>query len=70
MMVVRAGTHKMLVRIVNREDTCTDQTASSNLIWVCPVCLGFFWQRTSVLNFRTLTVYKVVNEGWTEGQTS
>ena len=32
MLVSRAGIHKMLVRIANRED----------LIWVCPVCLGVF----------------------------
>ena len=39
-MVFRAGIHKMLVRMANREDP--DQTASSEavLIRVCAVCLG------------------------------
>ena len=36
MFVIKAGIHKMLVRIANREDP--DQTAS-RLIWVCTVCL-------------------------------
>ena len=30
----------MLVRVANREDA--DQTASSEAVWVCPVCLGLF----------------------------
>ena len=34
MVKIRAGIHKMLVRIANREDP--DQT----LIWVCTVSLG------------------------------
>ena len=33
MIVIRAETHILLLRIANREDT--DQIA-----WVCPVCLG------------------------------
>ena len=36
MLAFRAGIHKKLVRIANREDT--DQT----LIWVCAVCLSLF----------------------------
>ena len=35
MLVIKAGIHKMLVRIANREDP--DQT-----IWVCTLCLGLF----------------------------
>ena len=42
MLVIRAGIHKMLVRIVNMEDS--DQTSSSSLIWVHTVCLDFFGQ--------------------------
>ena len=37
--IVRAGIHKMLVRIAKREDP--EQTRSS-LIWVRTVCLGLF----------------------------
>ena len=41
MLDITAGYHKMLVRIVNREDP--DQTASkSSLLRVCPVCLGLY----------------------------
>ena len=40
MLVIKVGIHKMLVRIANREDP--GQTASSNLIRVCTVCLGTF----------------------------
>ena len=42
MLIFRAGIHKMLVRIANREDL--DQTTSLEalLIWVCTVCLGVF----------------------------
>ena len=47
MLVFRAGTHKMLVKIANREEP--DQTASSEarlLIFrnslICTVCLGLF----------------------------
>ena len=39
-LVIRAGIHKMLVRIVSMEDF--DQTSSSSLIWVHTVCLGYF----------------------------
>ena len=53
MMVIRAGIHKMLVRKANRE---THQTASeeaeSSLMWLCPVCLGFFAR-----NFRTFNYH-------------
>ena len=47
MFVIRAGTHKMLVRKASRENP--DQTA---------LCLGLFQQATSVQNFRTLTISK------------
>ena len=43
MLVIRAGSHQMLVGIANREDP--DQTASSeavSLILVYTVCLGHF----------------------------
>ena len=38
MLFIRAGIHKMLVKIANREDPDSDCC----LIWVCPVCLGLF----------------------------
>ena len=52
MWVIRAGIHKLFVRIANREEP--DQTASLEA-----VCFGSrpFWQATSVQNFRTFTVY-------------
>ena len=46
----------MLVRITNRKDP--DQTAFSD--WVCAVCLCILWQATSVRNFRTFTVAKIM----------
>ena len=52
MLVVRAGIHKMLVRIANRQ--YPDLTS---LIWVCAVLLGLFGMATSVRNFRTSTVH-------------
>ena len=59
MLVIKAGIHKMLVRIANREDP--DQTASSelssSLIWACTVCLGLFFKATSVRNLRTFSVF-------------
>ena len=55
MMGFQGLNHKMLVGIANREDP--NQTASkSSLIRVSPVCLGPFWQATSVQNFRAFTV--------------
>ena len=47
MLLMRAGIHKVFVRITNKEDP--DQTFSleknvffrSSLILVCPVCVGF-----------------------------
>ena len=42
MYVIRAGIHKMLVRIANREDPGSDCFLRSSLIWVCAVCLDFF----------------------------
>ena len=52
-LIIRAGTHRMLVRIANRVDPY--QTASL-LIWVCAVCLGFFGRHPVFEIFRTLTV--------------
>ena len=41
MWVIKAGFHKMLVRIVNRKGP--NQNASEEaVIWVCTVCLGIF----------------------------
>ena len=55
MLVIRAGIHKMLVRIANRE--YSDQTASSDQSDLGLHCmLGLFWQATSVRNFRTSTI--------------
>ena len=43
MLVIRAGSHKMLVGIANREDP--DKNAEACLIWVCTVCLDLLgWQ--------------------------
>ena len=47
LLVFRAGIHKLLVRIANREDPII----RSSLIRVCTVCLGL-----SVQNFRSFTV--------------
>ena len=44
MLVIKAGIHKMLVRIAKREDP--DQTASSDLSLRC--LSRHFWQATSV----------------------
>ena len=52
MLVIRAGIHKMLVRIANREDP--DQT----LIWVWAVGIGIFSRQQVFRNFRTSTVSK------------
>ena len=50
-LVFRAGIHKMLIRIANREDP--DQKQSD--LGLC--CLSRpFWQETSVRNFRTFTI--------------
>ena len=55
MLVFRAGSHKMPVRIANRVDL--DQAASifrSSLIWVLR-CLSMpFWQASKCRNFRTI----------------
>ena len=57
-VVNRAGIHKMLVRIANREDP--DQIASSEVIpseavWSgCALFVKDFWQATSVWNFELL----------------
>ena len=58
MLVFRAGIHKFLVRIANREDL--DQTASTEAVRPGLPCLPkSFWQATSVQNFRTFTVIRV-----------
>ena len=47
MLVIRAGTHKVLVRIANREDP--DQTASSEAVLSGSALFGIpFWQANSV----------------------
>ena len=51
MLVFKAGIHKILVRIANREDS--DQTASSDL--GLPCLSRPFWQATLVRDFRTFT---------------
>ena len=51
LLVTRAGIHKMLVRIANREDP--DQTASDPGLRCLPMPL---WQATSVRNFKTFAV--------------
>ena len=55
MLVIRAGNHKMLVRIANKEGF--DQTASSLLGFCC--LSGPIWQATSVQNFRTYTIISI-----------
>ena len=58
MWVIRAGIHKKLVRIANREDP--DQTAFQKQSDLGLHCLSrFFWQVTSVQNFRTFTVGRI-----------
>ena len=49
-LVFRAGIHKMLIRIANREDP--DQRGSS-LIWVCTVCLGLFGKQLELEHILT-----------------
>ena len=47
MLIIRAGTHKMLVRIANKEDPD---------LGLC--CLSRpFWMATSVQNFRTFALF-------------
>ena len=53
MLVIRAGIHKMLNTIANREDP--DQTASLETVWSGSALFGVL-QETSVQNFRTFTV--------------
>ena len=49
MLVIRTGVHKILVRIVNREDP--DQTVLG------PHCLSKpFWQGASVQNFKHISL--------------
>ena len=48
----------MLIKITNREDL--DQTLLGS--WVCSVCLGLFWQATNIWNFRTFTVYDLLQD--------
>ena len=61
MLVIRAETHKILVRLANRENP--DQTASSEAVLkkqsdlgLPCLSIGIFCQATSVQNFRTLMV--------------
>ena len=51
MMVIRAGIHKLLVRIANKEDL--DQKHSDQGL---PCLSKPVWQATSVCNFRTFPV--------------
>ena len=58
-LVIRAGIHKMFVRIANWEDP--DQTASKKQSNLHLGCLSSsFGQATSVRNFRTFTVRTVL----------
>ena len=50
MLVFRACVHKMLVRVVKREDTDQEVWSGSAL------CLGHSWQATNVWNFGTFTI--------------
>ena len=52
MVVIRTGIHKMLVRIANREDPY-QTTLDLGLHFLSR---PFFWQATSVQNFRTFTL--------------
>ena len=52
MLVIRAGIHKLLVRIANRADPNQKQSD----LGLC--CLSRpFYQATSIVNFRTFTIY-------------
>ena len=42
MLVFRAGTHKILVKIANSEDSAQIAFFRSSLICICPVCLDIF----------------------------
>ena len=56
MLVIKAGIHKMLARIANREDL--DQTRSS-LIWVCTVFYAFMTGK-QCLKFSNILSYTFV----------
>ena len=58
MMVFRAGIHKMLVRIANREEP--DQTASLKADLGLPCRSRPFGQAASIQNFRTFNIYKQI----------
>ena len=58
MYVVRAGIHKMLVRIANREDP--------DLIWVCPACLDLF-DRQLVIEIHHMEITCVDPESFVRG---
>ena len=59
MLAIRAGIHKILVRIANREDP--DKTASSEAVWSgSKLFAQAIWQATGVQNFRTSTVIKQI----------
>ena len=69
MWVIKAGIHRVLVRIANREDA--DQTATSEAVWsgfalyvYCLVSKAFLWT-TSVKNFRTSIIYRLKLEPYT-----
>ena len=56
MMVFKAGIHKMIARIANREDS--DQIASQKQSDLGLRCFSrLFWQATILRNFRTFTIY-------------
>ena len=55
MLVIRAGIHKTLVRIANREDLDQISFQKQSKLGLC--CLSKpYWQATSVQNFRTITI--------------
>ena len=56
MLVIRAGIHKMLVRIANREGP--DQKKQSDL--GLPCLSRPFWHGFSVRNLRTYTIYPII----------
>ena len=69
MWVIKAGIHRVLDRIANREDA--DQTATSEAVWsgfalyvYCLVSKAFLWT-TSVKNFRTSFIYRLKLEPYT-----
>ena len=47
MLVIRAGIHKMLVRIANMEVPDKTTSLEAVLIWVCTVCLSLFGRQVN-----------------------